>query len=63
MNYQSPIPQTLNESKDQTIETLTKQVDKLTMQVNELAKRVSFLERENNRRKSDLTQISNNKKG
>lgn len=61
MNYQSPIPKTLNEAKDQTIETLTRQLDKLTTQVSDLNKRISFLERENNRRKSDLTQISNKK--
>lgn len=59
MNYQDPIPKILTENKDQIISNLIKQVDKLSMQVVELAKRVSYLERENTRRKDDVRQLSN----
>ena len=55
MNYQNPIPKIVNEQSSQTVESLTKQVDKLTIQVAELAQRISFLERENNRRKAEIT--------
>jgi regulator of replication initiation timing len=47
--------------KDQKMALLEQQLTKLLQQVVELNRRVSFLERENNRRKLDINQISNRK--
>lgn len=40
---------------------LEKQIQLLVAQVNELNKRVSFLERENSRRKQDIQTVANRK--
>jgi uncharacterized small protein (DUF1192 family) len=38
---------------------LSQQIDKLTMLVQELSRRVSYLERENTRRKADVNHLAN----
>jgi hypothetical protein len=48
-------------SDTQKISELERQVAQLTKQLAELNQRVSFLERENNRRKSDINTLSNRK--
>lgn len=57
MNYQKK-PMT---SDNQKLSELERQVAQLMKQLAELNQRVSFLERENNRRKSDLNTLSNRK--
>ena len=57
MNYQKK-PMT---SDNQKLFELERQVAQLTKQLAELNQRVSFLERENNRRKSDINTLSNRK--
>jgi uncharacterized small protein (DUF1192 family) len=47
--------------KDQKIVQMEKQLAKLVQQVAELNRRIGFLERENNRRKIDINQVSNKK--
>jgi regulator of replication initiation timing len=51
----------MTDPKDQKIATLEQQLQKLTKQVNELNQRVSFLERENNRRKQDVNILAQRK--
>jgi prefoldin subunit 5 len=48
-------------SDNQKLSELERQVAQLMKQLAELNQRVSFLERENNRRKSDLNTLSNRK--
>jgi prefoldin subunit 5 len=48
-------------SDNQKLSELERQVAQLTKQLAELNQRVSFLERENNRRKSDINTLSNRK--
>jgi uncharacterized protein YhaN len=48
-------------SDTQKISELERQVAQLMKQLAELNQRVSFLERENNRRKSDINTLSNRK--
>lgn len=48
-------------SDNQKLLELERQVEQLKKQLAELNQRVSFLERENNRRKSDLNTLSNRK--
>jgi len=57
VNYQKK-PMT---SDNQKLSELERQVAQLMKQLAELNQRVSFLERENNRRKSDLNTLSNRK--
>lgn len=57
MNYQKK-PMT---SDNQKISELERQVTQLMKQLAELNQRVRFLERENNRTKSDLNTLSNRK--
>lgn len=47
--------------KDQKIAALEKRLDRADLQLKELARRISFLERENNRRKQDVNQIARSK--
>jgi regulator of replication initiation timing len=51
----------MTDPKDQKITALEQQLQKLTKQVNELNQRVSFLERENNRRKQDVNVLAQRK--
>jgi hypothetical protein len=44
--------------KDQKIALIEKQLERASSQLMELAKRISFLERENNRRKQDVNTLS-----
>jgi prefoldin subunit 5 len=48
-------------SDNQKLSELERQVEQLKKQLAELNQRVSFLERENNRRKSDINTLSNRK--
>ena len=48
-------------SDNQKLLELERQVAQLMKQLAELNQRVSFLERENNRRKSDINTLSNRK--
>jgi len=48
-------------SDNQKLSELERQVAQLMKQLAELNQRVSFLERENNRRKSDINTLSNRK--
>lgn len=47
--------------KDQKITALEKQLLRAEMQLKELARRISFLERENNRRRQEVNQIARSK--
>ena len=51
----------MTDPKDQKITALEQQLQKLTKQVNELNQRISFLERENNRRKQDINILAQRK--
>ena len=44
--------------KDQKIIALEQQLERVSLQVKELARRISFLERENNRRRQDVNTLS-----
>lgn len=52
MTINSPDP------KDQKIALLEKQLETANRQLTELARRISFLERENNRRKQDVNLLA-----
>jgi regulator of replication initiation timing len=51
----------MTDPKDQKVAALEQQLQKLTKQVNELNQRISFLERENNRRKQDVNVLAQRK--
>jgi regulator of replication initiation timing len=51
----------MNDSNDKKIIALEQQLQKLVRQVTELNQRVSFLERENNRRKQDVNILAQRK--
>lgn len=51
----------MNDPKDQKIAKLEQQLNKLAQQVTELNQRLSFLERENNRRKQDVNILARGK--
>lgn len=51
----------MNDSNDKNIIALEQQLQKLVRQVTELNQRVSFLERENNRRKQDVNILAQRK--
>jgi phage shock protein A len=51
----------MTDPKDQKIIALEQQLQKITKQVAELNQRVSFLERENNRRKQDVNILAQRK--
>lgn len=48
-------------TSEQKIAALEKQLEKADLQIRELARRISFLERENNRRKQEVNQIARSK--
>ncbi len=50
-----------SDPKDQKITALEQQLLRAESQIKELARRISFLERENNRRKQDVNQIARSK--
>jgi hypothetical protein len=51
----------MTDPKDQKIAALEQQLQKLVRQVTDLNQRVSFLERENNRRKQDVNVLAQRK--
>jgi hypothetical protein len=51
----------MTDPKDQKIVVLEQQLQKLVRQVAELNQRISFLERENNRRKQDVNILAQRK--
>jgi phage shock protein A len=51
----------MTDPKDQKIAALEQQLQKISKQVAELNQRVSFLERENNRRKQDVNILAQRK--
>lgn len=51
----------MNDFNDKKIIALEQQLQKLVRQVTELNQRVSFLERENNRRKQDVNILAQRK--
>jgi hypothetical protein len=51
----------MTDPKDQKIIALEQQLQKIAKQVAELNQRVSFLERENNRRKQDVNILAQRK--
>jgi hypothetical protein len=53
MNHLTP------QSEAQQRARLSQQIDKLTMLVQELTRRVTYLERENARRKADVNHLAN----
>jgi len=48
----------VTDPKDQKMIALEQQLERVSLQVKELARRISFLERENNRRRQDVNTLS-----
>jgi hypothetical protein len=51
----------ISDPKDQKIAVLEQQLEKASLQLMELSRRISYLERENSRRKQDISHVSQKK--